>query len=70
MKPDEAVVYDFVMELSTKHQVSDETFDRAKAASWGAAGRGPYRGHGNIRNDRHVDGNGRGKRSTGQGAAI
>ena len=30
MKPDEAVVYDFVMELSTKHQVSDETFDRAK----------------------------------------
>lgn len=31
MKPDEAVVYDFVMELSTKHRVSDETFDRAKA---------------------------------------
>jgi 4-carboxymuconolactone decarboxylase len=30
MKPDEAVVYDFVMELSTKHQVSDATFDRAK----------------------------------------
>ena len=30
MKPDEAVVYDFVMQLSTKHQVSDETFDRAK----------------------------------------
>jgi 4-carboxymuconolactone decarboxylase len=30
MKPDEAVVYDFVTELSTKHQVSDETFDRAK----------------------------------------
>jgi len=30
MKPDEAVVYDFVMELSTKHQVSDETFARAK----------------------------------------
>ena len=30
MKPDEAVVYDFVMELSTKHQVSDETFGRAK----------------------------------------
>ena len=30
MKPDESVVYDFVMELSTKHQVSDETFDRAK----------------------------------------
>ena len=30
MKPEEAVVYDFVMELSTKHQVSDETFDRAK----------------------------------------
>ena len=30
MKPGEAVVYDFVMELSTKHQVSDETFDRAK----------------------------------------
>lgn len=30
MKSDEAVVYDFVMELSTKHRVSDETFDRAK----------------------------------------
>jgi len=30
MKPDETVVYDFVMELSTQHQVSDETFDRAK----------------------------------------
>ena len=30
MKPDEEVVYDFVMELSTKHEVSDQTFDRAK----------------------------------------
>jgi 4-carboxymuconolactone decarboxylase len=30
MQPDEEVVYDFVMELSTKHQVSDETFGRAK----------------------------------------
>ncbi len=30
MKPDEAVVYDFVTELSTKHQVSDEVFNRAK----------------------------------------
>ncbi len=30
MKPDEEVVYDFVMELSTKHEVSDATFDRAK----------------------------------------
>ncbi len=30
MKPDEAVVYDFVTELSTKHQVSDGTFARAK----------------------------------------
>ncbi len=30
MKPDEAAVYDFVMELSTKHQVSDETFARAR----------------------------------------
>src|SRR5580692_11717059 len=30
MRPDEAVVYDFVMELSTKHKVSDETFGRAK----------------------------------------
>ena len=31
MQPDEAVVYDFCMELATKHAVSDETFDRAKA---------------------------------------
>jgi 4-carboxymuconolactone decarboxylase len=30
MQPDEAAVYDFVMELSTKHEVSDDTFDRAK----------------------------------------
>ena len=30
MKPDEAIVYDFVTELSAKHQVSDETFKRAK----------------------------------------
>jgi len=30
MQPDEAAVYDFVMELSTKHEVSDETFARAK----------------------------------------
>jgi 4-carboxymuconolactone decarboxylase len=30
MKPDEAVVYDFVTELSTNHQVSDETFKRGK----------------------------------------
>jgi 4-carboxymuconolactone decarboxylase len=30
MKPDEAVVYDFIMELATRHEVSDETFARAK----------------------------------------
>jgi 4-carboxymuconolactone decarboxylase len=30
MKADEAAVYDFAMELSTKHQVSDETFARAR----------------------------------------
>jgi 4-carboxymuconolactone decarboxylase len=30
MQPDEAVVYDFVMELSTRHEVSGETFARAK----------------------------------------
>jgi 4-carboxymuconolactone decarboxylase len=30
MKPDEAIVYDFVTELSTQHQVSDELFKRAK----------------------------------------
>ena len=32
MKADEAVVYDFVTELTTRHQVSDETFARAKQA--------------------------------------
>jgi 4-carboxymuconolactone decarboxylase len=31
MQPDEAAVYDFVMELSTRHEISDETFARAKA---------------------------------------
>jgi 4-carboxymuconolactone decarboxylase len=30
MKPEEAAVYDFVTELTTKHEVSDETFKRAK----------------------------------------
>jgi len=30
MPPEEAVVYDFVTELTTKHVVADETFDRAK----------------------------------------
>ena len=30
MAPDEAAVYDFVTELTTKHEVSDETFGRAK----------------------------------------
>jgi 4-carboxymuconolactone decarboxylase len=30
MPPEEAVVYDFVNELTTKHEVSDETFARAK----------------------------------------
>jgi len=30
MKPDEAVVYDFVTELTTTHQVSDATFANAK----------------------------------------
>jgi 4-carboxymuconolactone decarboxylase len=30
MKPDEEVVYDLCMDLSTKHEVSDEVFNRAK----------------------------------------
>ena len=30
MPPEETVVYDFVTELTTKHAVSDETFERAK----------------------------------------
>jgi 4-carboxymuconolactone decarboxylase len=30
MQPDEAVVYDFCMELSSKHAVSDSTFNRAR----------------------------------------
>jgi 4-carboxymuconolactone decarboxylase len=30
MQPDEAIVYDFCMELAKNHQVSDDTFDRAK----------------------------------------
>jgi 4-carboxymuconolactone decarboxylase len=30
MPPEEAAVYDFVTELTTKHQVSDETFARTK----------------------------------------
>src|SRR5712691_12578931 len=30
MQPDEAAVYDFCMELSTKHEVSDATFKRTR----------------------------------------
>jgi len=30
MQPDEAAVYDFVTELTTNHEVSDETFSRTK----------------------------------------
>lgn len=30
MQPEEAAVYDFVTELTTKHAVSDETFNRAR----------------------------------------
>ncbi|MEJ0045371.1 MAG: hypothetical protein WDN04_03905 [Rhodospirillales bacterium] len=30
MQPDEAVVYDFCMELSTRHAVSDALFKQAK----------------------------------------
>jgi 4-carboxymuconolactone decarboxylase len=30
MPPEEAIVYDFVTELTTKHAVSDDTFNRAK----------------------------------------
>ncbi len=30
MQPDEEAVYDFVTELTTKHEVSDETFSKAK----------------------------------------
>ena len=30
MPPEEAAVYDFVTELTTKHAVSDETFARTK----------------------------------------
>ena len=30
MPPQETAVYDFVTELTTKHEVSDETFNRAK----------------------------------------
>ncbi len=30
MPPQESAVYDFVIELTTKHEVSDETFNRAK----------------------------------------
>ena len=30
MPPEETAVYDFVTELTTRHAVSDETFDRAK----------------------------------------
>ena len=31
MPAEEAAVYDFVTELTTKHEVSDDTFSRAKA---------------------------------------
>src|SRR3981081_4223779 len=41
MKEDEAAVYDFVTELAAKHQVSDETFARAKQVLGGQQVGGP-----------------------------
>jgi 4-carboxymuconolactone decarboxylase len=35
MKPDEEAVYDLAMTLSTKHEISDELFERAKQALGG-----------------------------------
>jgi 4-carboxymuconolactone decarboxylase len=39
MSPDEEVVYDFVTDLTTKHAVSDELFERAKTLLGETAGR-------------------------------
>src|SRR3954451_4876306 len=43
MKPDEAAVYDFCMEISTKHEVSDQTFTRAKEVLREQGVCGPHR---------------------------
>ena len=70
MPPEEAAVYDFVTELTTRHEVSDETFDRAKTAARRAAGRRLYRGRRQLREHRHASGDERDDRAAGQGGAV
>jgi len=67
MSPDEEVVYDFVTELTTKHVVSDELFDRASRRTAGGRSDGRRR---NLCRRGDDPGDGRTRRACRQGAAF
>jgi hypothetical protein len=69
MSPEEEVVYDFITELSSKHAVSDELFERAKKRLR-AAGRRSDGSRGNLRRRRDDACDVRRKRARRQDAAV
>ena len=70
MAADEAAVYDFVTELTTKHAVSDETFAPRQGAARRAAGGRSHRGRRHLRHRRDAARHGRGERAARRGAAV
>jgi 4-carboxymuconolactone decarboxylase len=70
MAEDEALVYDFVTELTTTQKVSDETFARAKKALQRSADRGFDWCGRQLRHGRDDAGNGGGNHAARQGAAV
>ena len=70
MQDDEAAVYDFCMELATRHEVSDDTFERAKKLLGDQGRRRPHRGQRHLCRDRHAARRRGGRCAARQGAAI
>ncbi len=70
MAEDEALVYDFVTELTTTQKVSDETFARAQEAVQRPADRGLDGGGRQLRHGRDDAGDGGGNHAPRQGAAV
>ena len=70
MPPEEAIVYDFITELTTRHAVSDETFARARQLLGRAAGCRSHRSGGHLHHHRDDACNGRAKHSSRRGAAV
>ena len=70
MPPEEAAVYDFVTELTTKHAVSDETFVADQKTPRRAAGGRPHRGRRHLHRHRDAARYGRAERAAGQTGAV